>query len=324
GGSAGTTANGGAFGAAYGAAAGAGGAGIAISGAAIPGLSSGGECTPTVTKSFATSPVAVGGTSRMTITVTNHNPTTNLTALAFTDTYPAGLVNAATPAAARSCGTGTLAAAANGGSFAVSAATVAAGASCSYAVTTRAATGGDKTNTLPAGAVTGNFGSYAVASLEAASAILQVSLPLTIAKASTAYSDPQNGMSGAKMIPGGFVAYTITVANPGTVPVDGDSILVVDATPAGLQLFVGNVPGGSGPVLFRDGSPSSELSVSFQGLASTADDIEFSKDGGATWSYVPVPNANGVDPAVTHMRIRPKGSMAGGASFQLMFGYRIG
>lgn len=324
GGSPGTTANGGAYGASYGAAAGAGGAGTAITGASIPGLSSGGECTPTVTKSFATSPVAIGGTSRMTITVTNHNPTTNLTALAFTDTYPAGLVNAASPAAARSCGTGTLAAAANGGSFAVSAATVAAGASCSYAVTTRAATGGDKTNILAAGAVSGNFGSYSVASLDAASAILQVSLPLTIAKASSAYLDPVNGTSGPKMIPGGFVAYTITVANPGSVPVDSDSILVVDATPAGLQLFVGDAPGGTGPVLFRDGSPASALTFSYQSLASASDDVEFSNNGGASWGYVPVPNTNGVDPAVTHMRIRPKGSMAGGASFQLIFGYRIG
>jgi hypothetical protein len=53
------------------------------------------------------------------------------------------------------------------------------------------------------------------------------------------------------------------------------------------------------------------------------DDVDFSNDGGSTWTYVPAPNALGVDPAVTHIRIRPKGTMAAGSGFNLLFGYMI-
>ena len=325
GGSAGATQNGGSYGPQYGAAGGTDGeGGLAISGASIPGTSSGGECTPTVTKSFATSPVAVGGTSRLSITVTNNNPHTALTTLAFTDTYPSGLVNGATPAAAKNCTTAaTMAAAANGGSFAVSAATINAASSCTYSVTTRVTASGDKTNLLAAGGLTGRYGTYSVASLDNASAVLLVSAPLTILKSSQVYSDPANGTANAKAIPGGFMTYTVTVANPGGGTVDSNSIIVADATPANLQLFVGDLASGSGPLLFLQGSPSSALTYSFAGLASLSDDIEFSNNGGASWTYVPSPNAAGVDPAVTHLRIRPKGAMAGNSSFSLQLRYLI-
>ena len=324
GGSSGTTQNGGTYGSSYGAAGGAGGNGISITGASIPGMSSGGECTLTVAKSFATSPVAVGGTSKLTITVTNNNPNITLTSLAFTDAYPSGLTNAATPAAAKSCTTATLAAAANGTSFGVSAASVAAASSCSYSVNTTPTSAGDKTNILAAGAVTGSYGSYSVSSLAPASAVLGVSAPLTITKASQAYSDPVNGTTNAKEIPGGFVTYTVTVANPGSGTVDNNTIVISDPTPAKLTLFVGNLTGSSGgPVAFTDGSPASSLSYTFTSLASTTDDVDFSKDGGTTWTYVPVPDASGVDANVTHIRFKPKGIMAANSSFTLKFRYQI-
>jgi hypothetical protein len=324
GGAAGTTANGGSYGAQYGAAPGTGSSGVIITGANIPGASSGGECTPTVVKSFATSPIAPGATSRMSLAVTNNNPTLALNGIAFSDSYPAGLVNTASPAAAKSCSTAaTLSAAAGGGSFAVSGGIINAGLSCTYSVNTTVTSSGDKTNILAAGALTGSYSSGSVASLAAASAVIQVLPPLTIVKSSQAYFDPLNGAADPKAIPGGFVSYSVVVTNPSSGTVDSNSLLVVDATPANLQLFVGNVPGGSGPVLFTNGTPSSGLTYSFVSLASTTDDVEFSSNGGSSWTYVPVPNADGVDPAVTHMRIRPKGVMAAGSSFTLLFGYRI-
>lgn len=146
--------------------------------------------------------------------------------------------------------------------------------------------------------------------------------PLTVVKSSQAYFDPLNGTTNPKMIPGGFVAYTISVTNPGAFPIDNASV-VVDAAPANLQLYVGDVPGGSGPLLFQDGAPASGLSYTYSGLASTTDDIDFSNDGGATWIYVPVPGANLVDANVTHIRIRPRGTMAAGSTFYLLFEYLI-
>ncbi|HEY5722502.1 MAG TPA: hypothetical protein VIT45_09285 [Allosphingosinicella sp.] len=324
GGNSGNTQNGGTYGVAYGATGGAGGDGISITGANIPGASSGGECTPTIVKSFASSAAAPGVTNRLSIAVTNNNPTLSLTSLAFTDTYPTGITNSALPSASKSCATAaTLVAAALGSTFRVTAATLNAASTCTYSVNTMGTSPGNKTNTIAAGALTASYGTIAVASLADASATVTVSAPLTIVKSSIVYSDPLNGLTTPKAIPGGFVAYTVLVSNPATLAVDSNSIIVIDATPANLQLFVGNIPGGSGPILFATGTPPSALTYTFTSLASTTDDVEFSSNGGSTWTYVPVPDSNGVDPVVTHMRIKPKGAMAAGSSFSLFFGYRI-
>lgn len=322
GGAAGTTASGGfAGGINYGALAGSSGTTATIAASAVVGVSAGCECTPTVTKSFGTSPISPGSPSVMSVAVTNNNPDLALTAMAFTDTYPSGLVNAAVPNPTRSCTPATLSAAANGGSFAVSAATVPAASICTYTVTTTVTSPGDKVNVIAAGALTGSYGTVAVASLDPASATIQVSAPLTIVKVSAVYSDPLNDTTNPKLIPGSYVYYTVTVANPGGVPVTSGSILVTDATPADLSLYVANLPSATGPILF--GAGSSGATYTFSGLASTTDDLEFSNNGGTTWTYVPTANGAGVDPAVTHMRIRPKGNMAAASSFTLNFGYLV-
>jgi hypothetical protein len=324
GGNPGTTAAGSTFGVNYGATAGSNGVTATITAATVPGQSCGAECTPTITKSFATSPITPGQTSRMSIAVVNNNPTLAITSLAFTDGYPSGLTNTSSPASAKSCVTaGTLTAPAGGSSFALSGGTISAAANCTYSVNTTATSSGDKTNTLGVGGFTWTYGTYSQSSLRAVSAVLSVAPPLTILKASAPYFDPYNGTTNPKLIPGGYLAYTVTVANPATYTVDNNSIIVVDATPANLQLYVGNIPGGTGPVLFQQGVPSSTLTYTFTSLASTTDDVEFSNNGGTTWTYVPTPNAYQVDPNVTHMRIRPKGVMAANSTFNLYFGYMI-
>jgi uncharacterized repeat protein (TIGR01451 family) len=148
--------------------------------------------------------------------------------------------------------------------------------------------------------------------------------PLTVVKASQALFDPYNGATDARLIPGSRVGYTITVANPNSYTVTADSVVVIDATPDLLDLFVADIAGdGSGPVLFQDGSSSSTLTYTYSGLASLTDDVDFSSDGGTGWTYVPTPDANGSDAAVTHIRIRPKGAMAAGSSFSLLLGYYL-
>jgi hypothetical protein len=259
----------------------------------------------------------------MSITVVNNNPNLSMTGTAFNDSYPAGLVNTATPAAARSCGSGTLTAPANGSSLALTAGTIAAAGSCTYSVNTTVTSNGDKTNNIAAGGISWTYGTFGQTSLSGVSATVSVSAPLTIVKSSQAFLDPVNGTTNPKLIPGSYVAYTLTIANPGGGTIDNNSVVVLDATPPNLQLYVLDVPGGSGPVLFANGSPSSGLTYTFSGLSSMTDDVEFSNNGGSTWSYVPTANAAGVDPAVTHIRIKPKGSMAANSSFTLIFGYMV-
>jgi uncharacterized repeat protein (TIGR01451 family) len=148
--------------------------------------------------------------------------------------------------------------------------------------------------------------------------------PLTLVKSSQASTDPVNGTVNPKLIPGARAGYTVTVANPNSFATTADSIVILDATPANLSLFVSHISGSSGgPIRFQNGAVPSGLTYTFTSLASTTDDVDFSNDGGSTWTYVPTPNIQGADSAVNRIRIRPKGAMAANSSFSLLFGYVI-
>lgn len=140
-------------------------------------------------------------------------------------------------------------------------------------------------------------------------------VPLAIAKTSAAYSDPVNGTTNPKLIPGGFANYSLTVTAPASTSPTNNSVIVTDAIPANLSLFVSTYAPGPGPIRFTPGG--SALTYGFTSLSSTTDDLEFSNNGGASWTYTPTADANGVDEAVTHVRVRPKGSMAPGSSFTI-------
>ncbi|HEY0149482.1 MAG TPA: hypothetical protein VGB70_10830 [Allosphingosinicella sp.] len=186
-----------------------------------------------------------------------------------------------------------------------------------YLVTMPAAVG-SYTNTAQA-----RFGSATTPVVSATFSVVAPA-PLTVVKSSQANHDPINGSSNPKLIPGGRAAYTISVSNPNNFTVTANSIVITDPTPAGLHLRVADINGsGSGPVLFENGSPSSGLTYAYAGPASTTDDVEFSNNNGASWTYQPVANGSGTDPAVTAVRIRPKGTMAANSSFSLRLLYQI-
>jgi uncharacterized repeat protein (TIGR01451 family) len=131
-------------------------------------------------------------------------------------------------------------------------------------------------------------------------------------KSSTALSDPFNGTSNPKRIPDGAVRYDVTVTNTGFGTVNANTLFIYDAIPTNTSLYVTDIgTAGSGPVSFSNGSLTSSLTYTFTSLASTTDDVDFSNNGGSSYSYTPVANANGVDPNVTNIRINPKGTFAG-------------
>jgi uncharacterized repeat protein (TIGR01451 family) len=127
-------------------------------------------------------------------------------------------------------------------------------------------------------------------------------------------------------IPGAVVEYTIIASNSGG-PADNDSTFITDPIPADTKLYVDDIGGGgSGPVLFTQGGTSSTLTYNFIALNDGGDDLLFSNDGGATFTATPTFDASGCDstvPAITHIRVNPKGAFIGvGApspSFQLRF-----
>jgi len=174
-------------------------------------------------KSFVPNSITTGNTSVLTITLTNSNAVT-LTGVVFTDTYPAGVVNTATPNAnitGAGC-TGTLAASAGGNTLALTVGVVPAGITCTYSVNVTSSTPNVYTDN--SGAVTTPL----ALNTAGASAILTV----------TAGAGPAD-MTVAKSHAGSFTqgqvgaTYTITVTNSGASPTVG-TVTVVDTLPAGL------------------------------------------------------------------------------------------
>lgn len=134
---------------------------------------------------------------------------------------------------------------------------------------------------------------------------------LLVTKSVQTVSDPINGSSNPKAIPGAIMLYTINVSNQGLGPVDGGSTMITDIVPADSALFVDT--GSGDPIVFTDGTVASGLTYDF------ASDVIFSNQpgGGAPFDYTPIRDAQGYDSAVTGYRINPTGSMnaAMGGSF---------
>ncbi len=135
------------------------------------------------------------------------------------------------------------------------------------------------------------------------------------------YSDPVNGTTNPKHIPGGVAEYSLVATTPSSYSVTANTVVIADATPVDTDLVVTDIGvTGSGPAAFTPGA--SGLTYSFASLGSATDNIDFSNNGGTTWVYTPVANANGVDPAVTHVRVRPQGTMAASSSATVRLRYR--
>ena len=177
---------------------------------------------PTVTKALASSGFQVDSANRLTITLTNPNVTA-ITSMAFTDTYPANLVNAATPNLTNTCG-GTATAAAGGGSLSISGGTIPASGSCTIEVDLTATAAGAYTNTLTAGAVTsGNATSGPAADVTASATAY---LPPTLSKA----------FGAATLNAGSSASLVLILTNPASNPAAITNLRVDDTFPTGMVL----------------------------------------------------------------------------------------
>ncbi len=150
---------------------------------------------------------------------------------------------------------------------------------------------------------------------------------ISVTKTSSVDFDPINMSSNPKAIPGSEIIYSLVIENSGFGNPDGSTVVIVDALPAEVSLFVGNFSGGS-PVGFTDGAPPSALSLVFGGLPNLSDGIDFSNNGGTSFAYVPVPDTDGFDGNITHLRINPSGIFAASdgvnhPSFAIEFKVRV-
>jgi uncharacterized repeat protein (TIGR01451 family) len=151
---------------------------------------------------------------------------------------------------------------------------------------------------------------------------------ILLIKTAVTGSDPVNGSSNPKAIPGAEILYTITARNMGGTGTDNNSVFVTDPIPADTALYVGSSGMPGGPVAFSQGSEPSGLTYTYLGIQNPGDDIAFSDNNGADFNYQPLICADCLDPAVTQVRVNPKGIFNGvnGTAipeFQLQFRVQV-
>jgi len=117
-------------------------------------------------------------------------------------------------------------------------------------------------------------------------------------------NDPVNGTNLPKAIPGAQVLKIVDLVNEGKLSTDVGSFTLVQSIPSDLAMNVNNWSG-MGPILIQQGSglEQSGVGFTFTTLADTADGLAFSNDGGVSFNYIPVADAEGFDANITDFRL---------------------
>jgi len=142
----------------------------------------------------------------------------------------------------------------------------------------------------------------------------------TISTVATTTWDDQNGTSNPKAIPGSKRRMTVTVGNPDIAAQDSGVVAVVVATPANTTVALDGDGTTSAFAAFTEGSPASGLAFSYVSGTSTTDDVEFSSDNGATWTFAPTAATQG---SVTHVRLKTRNAMAAKSNFTVKLAYKV-
>lgn len=138
---------------------------------------------------------------------------------------------------------------------------------------------------------------------------------LTVTKTVAPWSDPVNGTTNPKMIPGGDVSYTITIANSNASTLDGaDLPRLVDLLASQLTFYNGDIDD-AGPL-----TTNYEFIPGTSGLSFGPANLTYSNNGGATYVYAP---AAGYDANVNGLRFAPTGTFNANSSFSIRFRTRI-
>lgn len=195
---------------------------------------------PTVGKGFSPFTLAAGATSVLTITLSNPDATVATLTAALTDTLPAGVVIAATPSAATTCGGGGALSATAGGSTitlgagrTIPAVSGAIPGTCTVSVSVTAPEGGVYVNRLDAGALQTSNGPNALAAL---ATLTVVAVPSAPAPAGTLPPTLGKGFSPFTIVAGvGVSTLTITLSNPDPAAAVITSALI-DTLPTGVLI----------------------------------------------------------------------------------------
>lgn len=211
----------------------------------LPGVSAGGACDIVVSKVFSPTSTGPGGTPTLTVTLTSANNLA-ITGIVLNDVFPTtpGAMTVATPVATTNTCSGTLQNAAGGtltagdNGIRLNLGSLAANGNCSFSVKVNAPVSGSYVNTIPAGALTstngGTNGDPASATLTVVTAPV-----ITVTKLVSVFSDPVNGTTNPKYIPGATVLYTVLVNLTGTG--SATAITIADPLPANITYVPGSM-----------------------------------------------------------------------------------
>ena len=193
--------------------------------------------TPTLGKAFSPATVDAGGTSTLTITLSNAGTTAASLTSPLTDTLPSGLV--ASGSASTTCAGGAASTASSnvtaqdriikpqwaggtGSTVTLTGGTIPAGGSCTVTVSVTAAAAGSYMNSLAAGALVTSNGANAAPAV----ATLTVNGPAVAPTLGKAFSP-------ATIVAGGTSVLTITLNNPNSTAASLNAALT-DTLPSGL------------------------------------------------------------------------------------------
>lgn len=131
---------------------------------------------------------------------------------------------------------------------------------------------------------------------------------ISISMTSNVIQSPIGRSATAHVVKGSLIDYQIAVAGPSLGGSPASSFAFGTPIPAEMELFVGDLDNkGSGPVAFAE--TDSGLQMSFSGLTSSGDGVEFSNNGGQSFDYAPRADLDGYDNNVTHIRMRLLGTL---------------
>ena len=178
---------------------------------------------PTITNAFGApmSIIPLNGSTTLTFTIGNPNPTQPISGIAFTDALPSGLQLSTPNGLTGTCDASTVTANPGDVNVSMTGESLAAGASCSFSVNVTGITAGNQSNATTA--ISSNEGGTGSTSN---TAVLSVAAPPLIAKAFGAGYIPLNGITS--------LSFTITNPAANTLPLTG--IGFTDNLPAGLVL----------------------------------------------------------------------------------------
>jgi uncharacterized repeat protein (TIGR01451 family) len=248
---------------------------------------------PTIAASFNPSGVAIGQTSILTFTITNPSASA-ITAVAFTDTFPANLFVQTPNNLTGSCGAGTITATPASSAVSLSGGTIPAGGSCTFSVnvlvqhqgvdtatgytnttgnvSASSGTGGTATDTLTAG---GNSFSIAIAfSPNTISQGSNSTLVFELTQANFAIPGGSVDIEFTDTLPPGLVVATPNGLDNGTCGVLSPG-MVVHATPGSNSIVLGGHPvgplgDGTGVTLADAGNPGDTCTFSVDVTAITS------------------------------------------------------